>query len=70
MLHETCLCAICVNLVLSKSHTHTDIYIMCCTHLCNDLTRLYHSRNHQKSKERIHEGEERRTCKYNGYRLH
>ena len=39
MLHETCLCAICINLVLSKSHTHTDryIYIMCCTHLCDDL---------------------------------
>jgi len=26
MLHETCLCAICINLILSKSHTHTHTH--------------------------------------------
>ena len=32
-------------------------------------TSLYHSRNHQTSKEMICEGQEQRTCKYNSYQL-
>jgi len=32
-------------------------------------TGLKQTRNHKKSKEMIHESQEQRTCKYDGYQL-
>ena len=43
---------------------------MCCTHPCDDLNKFTTFKNHQTSKERIHETQEQKVCKNNDYQLY